>query len=573
MRRKLLISLLGLSLLALLIPAGQRPASRPAAGGGRPLAPAPVQAAGRPLAFEPNAGQASAAARYLARGPGATLVFAAQGVMLQTECGTDQGMGIGGRGSGLRQRRQAPTAPARVPIAFVGARADAALTATDLLPGQVNYLRGPDPAQWHTHLPTYAALTYRDLFAGVDLEYRGQTGRLKGTYTVAPGADPAGIRWRYQGAPVALAADGSLEVTAACGTPGSQAAGGQDLGTGSDRPSKIQNPKSKIVEEPPVAWQAIGETRVPVAVQYTLAADGSVGFAVGAYDPTQPLIIDPTLVYATYLGGSGDERAAAIAVDASGAAYLGGYTTSSDFPLQNPWQPGYGGGAFDAVVVKLAPNGEDLVYATYLGGSGDDGATGLAVDGTGAVYLTGDTTSANFPLQNPWQPALHGSSDSFVLKLAPDGASLVFSTYLGGSNAESGGGLALDSSGAIYITGQTLSTDFPRQNALQPALSGYDDAFVTKLAPDGASLVYSTYLGGSGNDWGSSIAVDSSGAAALTGYTDSRDFPTANAAQPAAGGNYDTFVTRLNAAGSAYVYSTYLGGNGGDDPGGVALDA
>jgi hypothetical protein len=271
------------------------------------------------------------------------------------------------------------------------------------------------------------------------------------------------------------------------------------------------------------------------------------------------------LVYSTYLGGSASDGGSGIAVDFRGNAYVTGSTNSSDFPIQDPLQPAFGGGTprppfgslpSDAFVAKLAPNGTALVYSTYLGGSDYDVGSGIAVDLRGNAYVTGDTSSADFPTRDALQPGFGGGtprppfgspSDAFVAKLAPTGAALVYSTYLGGSDEDSGSGITVDFRGSAYVTGRTSSADFPTRDPLQSALGGgFADAFVAKLSPNGAALVYSTYLGGNDSDRGEAIAVDFRGGAYVTGGTGSADFPTRNALQPAFGGLGDAFVTKLS---------------------------
>ncbi len=296
------------------------------------------------------------------------------------------------------------------------------------------------------------------------------------------------------------------------------------------------------------------------------------------------------LVYSTYLGGSertlvgsGLDTGRGIAVDAAGAAYVTGETSSTNFPTKNPLKATLGTlDPSDAFMTKLTPDGSALVYSTYLGGSGADRGFAIAVDAAGAAYVTGETRSTNFPTKNPFQAALSkgatetSPTDAFVTKIDPSrvgAASLVYSTYLGGTNFDTGRGIAVDAAGAAYVTGYTIARDFPMMNPLQAEFRGCSDAFMTKLTPDGSALVYSTYLGGSGADRGFAIAVDAAGAAYVTGETSSLDFPTANPFQPALGGGTDAFVTKLTPDGSALVYSTYLGGSGVDRGFAIAVDA
>jgi hypothetical protein len=286
------------------------------------------------------------------------------------------------------------------------------------------------------------------------------------------------------------------------------------------------------------------------------------------------------LVYSTYLGGTNFDGGDAIAVDSSGNAYVTGWTASTNFPttagafqtaLASP--VGYGGNAF---VTKLNPTGTAPVYSTYLGGNLVDVAHGIAVDSSGNAYVTGGTRSPNFPTTaGAFQTSLAGFSNAFVTRLNSTGSALVYSTYLGGSNKDEAYGIALDSSADPFVTGETMSSNFPiTPGAFQTALAGSENAFVTKLNPAGTALIYSTYLGGSGQDSAYGIAVDSSGNANVTGPATSSNFPTtAGAFQTSLAGTANAFVTTLNASGSALVYSTYLGGSSADSGYGIALDA
>jgi len=277
------------------------------------------------------------------------------------------------------------------------------------------------------------------------------------------------------------------------------------------------------------------------------------------------------LVYSTYLGGTGSDRCAAIAVDLHGNALVAGTTRSTNFPTANALQPVLGGGIEDAFVTKLDPTGSSLVYSTYLGGSNPDEGTGIAVDLRGNAYITGSTQSVNFPTANAFQENLAGAVNAFVTKLDPSGSAFLYSTYLGGGN-DAGFAIAVDLLGNAYVTGLTASANFPTTfGAFQTVFGGVQDAFVTKLDRTGSALVYSTYLGGSGNDEGHGVAVDLFGNAYLTGRT-TGNFPTADAIQAVhGGGGFDAFVTKLNHDGSALAYSTYLGGSSFDEGRGIAV--
>jgi hypothetical protein len=287
----------------------------------------------------------------------------------------------------------------------------------------------------------------------------------------------------------------------------------------------------------PVAYQQVGGNRQEIAAEYALLDDQKVTFKVGQYDVREPLVIDPVLSYSTYLGGDSGDGGYGLAVDGSGNAYVTGITSSTNFPTASPLQPAIGGSG-DAFVAKLNAAGSALVYSTYLGGNAGDGSEAIAVDASGNAYVTGYTLSTNFPTASPLQAIQGGFHDAFVAKLNTAGSALLYSTYLGGRTTDYGNGIALDASGNAYLTGYTDSTNFPTAHPLQPALGGQigRDAFVAKLNAAGSALLYSTYLGGDVDDLGWEIAVDSSGNAYVIGYTTSPDFPTKRPLQERCGG-------------------------------------
>ncbi len=331
-----------------------------------------------------------------------------------------------------------------------------------------------------------------------------------------------------------------------------------------------------MVEHAPVVYQDGVGGRQAVPGRYELEGNSQVGFAVRAYDPTRPLVIDPVLSYSTYLGGSQDESTGGIAVDSAGNAYVEANTSSTNFPTTaNALQPTKKGNpnVENLVVAKLNASGTALVYSTYLGGSQGDFGEGIAVGSAGNAYITGSTRSPDFPTVHPLQTARPGlgtqglAAEAFVAEVSAGGTALVYSTYLGGSKDDEGNGIAVDGSGNAYVTGDTHSSDFPTTaGAFQTKFGGgssSDNAFVTKVNAGGTALVYSTYLGGSGGDVGIGIAVDAAGNAYETGDTTSSDFPTTNTVQSTPGGG--VFVAKLNASGTALAYSTRLGGSNNSD--------
>ena len=386
------------------------------------------------------------------------------------------------------------------------------------------------------------------------MDYRGTQGKLEYDFVVRPGGDPASIHLQYEGVRNAqVNAGGDLELGTAQGTVRFLA---------------------------PRVYQESQGQKTAVEGRYRLEEGGRVGFELGNYDRTLPVVIDPVLDYSTYWGGSGGDVGMGIALDSNGNAYGTGYTTSADFPVTNAAQTVLGG-AQNAFVDEIDATGTVLLYSTYLGGSGTDQANGIEVDAGGAAYIVGTTNSADFPVTNALRATLsNGYDNAFAAELASGGGALVFSTYLGGSGSAAntsgdyGQALALDSAGAVYLGGYTYSADFPMTNAFQTGLNGIINGFITKLNPQGVGMAYSTYLGGSNQDGCFGIAVDASGNAYITGVATSANFPVTNAAglDAAFGGNQNAFAAEINAGDTALVYSTYLGGSGTDLGNGIAVD-
>jgi uncharacterized protein (TIGR03437 family) len=478
-----------------------------------------------PLSFERNAGQVDAKVHFLARSPSVTVFLTDSEAVLALS-----------REDG---------ASAAVAMELLGARKPKEVAGIDKLPGAMNYLHGNDPKQWRTGVPTFAKVRYRQLYPGIDLIYYGNQGRLEYDFAVAPGADPKTIQLGFRGAAaVKLDADGGLVIA---------------TGTG------------ELRFEKPYVYQEVMGRRRSIEARYVLLANQRAGFSVAEYDRSLPLVIDPVLVYlGTLAAGNGR----GIAIDSTGNAYITGYTSSLNFPIvggltgSNPMSVN----AAEVFVTKVNPAGTAIVYSTLFGGSGADQGIGIAVDNTGAAYIAGSTTSLNFPVVNPAQAAYGGNTDAFVAKLNDSGTALVYSTYLGGSNADSAAGIAVDkTSGRAFVTGVTNSNNFPTQTPYQAAVKGGRDAFITKLDPAGA-LVFSTYLGGTGEDYGQSVAIDESTNVYVTGYTSSTNFPiTTGVVQNSLKGGFNAFVTKLSGSGTALAYSTYLGGTCSDYGYGIAV--
>ena len=584
-----------------------------------PTAKPAVSYAKLPLSFEANQGQTDNRVKFISHGRGYGLFLTGDEAVLTLRSSWSVVRGSWSPRRGIHgllprtpnfgfttpdQRSRVTDNGPRMPdsvvrLQLVGANPSAAVAGEAELPGKANYFIGNDPKQWRTNVPTYGRVKYQGLYPGVDLVYYGnQGGQLEYDFVVAPRADPSSIL---------LAIDGAGRV----GSKQKAVSSGQSRIDSNGDLVVHMNGNDEVRFHKPVVYQeeesgARQGIRSSTAVnrqssidnrqlregRFILDAQNRVHFALGPYDRTRPLVIDPVLFYSTNLAGSSGASGTGIAVDSSGSAYVTGGTDSTDFPISTNALQAYLGGMADCFVAKLNAEGSALVYSTYLGGSKGDSCLGIAVDSCGNAYVTGVTGSEDFPTVNPFQAinkaaaTISGEETAFVAKLNSTGSALVYSTYLGGSYQDLPGGIAVDSSGSAYITGWTLSTDFPTAHpflATCNGCTGGGDAFVTKFDPAGTALVYSTFLGGSVSvfypytDFGSgagSIAVDSSGNAYVTGGTRSTDFPTVNpvqAANHAPGGT--AFVSKFNPAGSALLYSTYLGGSLTDNGAGIAVDS
>jgi hypothetical protein len=441
-----------------------------------------------------------------------------------------------------------PDDPVR--MTFLGTRSDSRLAGERESVARANYFIGKNRASWRTDIEQFARLRVHDAWPGIDLIYYGNAGRPEFDLILKPGTDPHQIRFRLDGATPKLNADGDLVISGVFG---------------------------EIVQHRPVIEQ---EGR-RIDGGFKIDKDGVVGFELGDYDVDREVRIDPSITYSTYLGGGSSDSINAIAVDAAGNAYLAGTTSSFNFPTTpGSVQPVFPG-IYETVafVAKLNPSGSRLIYTTFLGGSGinaGDAANGIAVDSSGNVYVGGTTGSPNFPVTaGAISTTLNGPTDGFITKLNPTGTAIVYSTLLGGSGQETITAIATDSSGSAYVTGSTSSSNFPASTgAAQTILRSANDAFVAKLNPSGTGLLYATYLGGSAEDDAYAIAVDSAGSAYVTGSSASNDFPvTAAAFSRNIGPAPVAFVSKFNATGTAFVFSTFLGGTGGDSGNGIAVDS
>ena len=533
-----------------------------------------------PLEFEQNQGQTDSQVQYLARGDGYTLFLTGNEAVFSLHSGSSasQSATRGAVDLPVRNaaRRSETVSTTIIRMQLKGAQLPAAISASDPLPGKSNYFIGSNPSNWRTGVPHYARVSYHDVYPGVNLAFHGAQRQTEFDFIVTPGADPAPIGFHFTGAG-ALTTDDSGNL-------------------------KISSDAGNILLHKPIAYQTINGVRQPVDAQFVLQAGNKVSFALAPYDRSRELVIDPSVAvtYSTYIGGSGDDEGQGIAIDSSGNAYITGQTASTNFPTKSPYQASCGScssGGANAFVSEINSNGTALVYSTYIGGTtsggtpagpGNDSGNAIAIDSSNSVFVTGATSSTDFPTAGtPFQGSCKSCTststfNSFVLELNSTGSALTYSTYLGGSGSDFGLGIALasDGSGDVLVVGSTSSSNFPTMNPLQAYLTGsVSSGFVTKLNSSGSALAYSTYLGGSTvGDKANAVAVDSSDDAYVTGQTASATFHTTSGAfQTACGGcssgRTSAFVTVINPTGSGYVYSTFLGGSGPDVGAGIAADS
>jgi hypothetical protein len=478
--------------------------------------------------------------------------------------GSNYALHLTAQGADLNLHRANSATPQVLRMRLEGGNTAAVPQAENKLPGTSSYFVGNDPSRWRTGLPAYSRVRYASVYPGIDLAYYGNGQQLEYDFVVAPGSNPGNIRLSFPGAkPLCLDASGGLVIASA---------------------------DAAVAFHKPVVYQTIRGRRRYIPSQFTLASNNEAGFSIGSYDPSQPLVIDPTLAYSTLLGGSNSDKLAAIALDASGNAYLTGTTYSTDYPATP--------GAFNSTntdghgisfVTKLNASGSALVYSTFLGGSGGpsggDSGAAIAVDSNGEAFVAGNTYSSDFPvtkgvLQSTNKATADSANTGFVTKINATGTALIYSTYIGGSISDAITSLAIDSAGDAYLAGYSFSKDYPTSAGAYQTTnnSAPDDGWnevVSKLNPTATALIYSTYLGGS-DEYSSPdnilVAIDKSGDAFVSGIALSTDYPvTKGAFQPknaAKSGYSDMTLTKLNPTATALLYSTYLGGSGGGMYGG-----
>jgi hypothetical protein len=463
-----------------------------------------------PFTFVENQGQADRKVRFIGNGPDFKAWFRNDGVTLQ-------------HGSAVTQ------------VHFENGAGTPGIEAAEPLGATANYIHGNNPAQWQTALPLFSMVHYQGVWPGIEIRFKAEHSRAKAEYVVAPGATADQIRLRFDGVP-AIQSNGSLTVV---------------------------NESGQFQEDRPILFQQAGGRTIPVQGAFRINQDGTVGFTVGAYDPLKSLIIDPTILFSGHYGGYSQSTITALAVNSAYTVIAAGWTIGTDLGSAGAAYRNNSGGV-DAFVAAFSPAGGALLYCTYLGGSGDDRAFGVAVDAANNTYVTGWTSSLNFPVVAPYQAKLKGTRDAFVAKLNASGTALIYSTYLGGTGSDQGNAITLDSTGAAFVVGDTNSVNLTvTAGVFQPRSGGGQDAFVAKISPAGSSLGFLTYFGGSGTEHATAIRRDTSGALFFGGSTWSGDLPTLNPWQSKSGGGQDAFLTKMSADGKTILYSTYFGGSGG----------
>ncbi|HVI07171.1 MAG TPA: SBBP repeat-containing protein, partial [Candidatus Binatia bacterium] len=544
-----------------------------------------------PISFEANSGQTDGRVKFLSRGAGYVLFLTSSGAVMELQApsaeapqpkpaGTGElAMPYTGRGAPGAKGSRGSSRVSVLEMQLARANQSAPIAALDRQQNTSNYFIGNDHSRWRTGVPNFARVRYSQIYPGVDLVFYGNRQQLEYDFIVSAGADPGaiGLRFRNDGkaGAVSVAANGDLVA---------------------------HLPGGDLPFHKPVVYQLDrNRNRQLIDGGYVLRADGEVSFALGAYDHSRELVIDPTIAYATYLGGSKADTGMGVAVDCCGSAFIAGSTLSTDFPTTGPPLQGTNAGGSDVFITKYDALGGTEQYSTYVGGSGNDVATDIVLDDLGDMTVTGYTLSTDFPLELPIQSKFGGGSvtgDAFLFQIASHGTALVYSTYFGGSSDDEGMSLALDSANSVYLVGYTSSTNFPIVPGSFKTSCGLTSAgkcangFVLKVnVPPGqfqqTSLVYSSYLGGSGGlgDSAYGVWVDNTtspapGYAYVVGITGSPNFPVTSGAfdqlcgtDGKCNGTYDGFVSEINPQGKGLVFSTFLGGSAYDYAAGVAVDS
>ena len=433
-----------------------------------------------------------------------------------------------------------------VNMAFKGSK-NSMVRGTIQKSGYYNYFIGNDESKWARKVRLYKEVNMENIYEGVDARLYFEKGRVRYDLIVTENADISQMKMEFEGQ--------------------------EELFVNENGELLIQTSLGTVEHRNIFAYQEIDGKKKEVECMFKIE-NGRVEFKVGNYNTNKPLVIDP-LVYSTFLGGSYHDYGRCIAVDANGCAYVTGYTTSSNYPTKTGAYDDSYNGSYDIFITKLSADGTSLQYSTFIGGSYRDVGYGIEVDENGCAYITGYTQSTNYPTTSGTFDGSHnGNEDSYVTKLSSDGTVLVYSTFLGGGSKDVGLGITVNENGYAFVTGYTASYNYPVTPGAFDVFHDWNwDTFVTKISTDGTSQVYSTFLGGNGEDAGRGIAVDKNGCAYISGWTKSSNFPTTSGAYDESyNGSQDGFATKISTNGNALVYSTYLGGNNTEKPYDIALD-
>ena len=501
-----------------------------------------------PWSFEENHGQTNPKVKFLSRAKGYTAFLTSKGFVLGLHPARTAKSGASS------QRGEKTQSRTTLELTLIDSAENPKVVGENPQTAKVNYFIGNDPGKWVRNVPTYGRIRYKNVYPGIDLIYYGNRRQLEYDFAISPHADPNSIEFEIKGArQISVDQTGNLVLT-------------------------IGTEELRLLR--PGVYQEMNGHRQPLQAQYVIRGGSRVGFQVAKFNRARPLVIDPTLLFSSYLGGSGDDIPSGIAADSNGNVYLCGYTDSADFP--GATMGSFPAGSDHVFVAKLDASGSNLIYADYIGGNSQDYGYALALDSANEVYVTGSTASSDFPTINPYQGIYPGSFNAFLTKLSSDGSQLLYSTYLGGNGSDVPSKVAIDSASNVLLAGTTSSTNFPVLNAYQSTASPNQGGlygtygFLTKFSPDGSSLAFSTYLGGSSNDplncggtqcWIpptttlNGMTLDASGNAYLAGITNTNDFPTTSGAYLTANSTTQNstvgFLSKISSVG-ALRYSTYF---------------
>ncbi|MFC1731113.1 SUMF1/EgtB/PvdO family nonheme iron enzyme [candidate division KSB1 bacterium] len=502
-----------------------------------------------PLAFTKNSGQLDSRVKFTTRGNGATMFFTPEGTTFLLSSETDKSRVR----SSVEESDESDKSPERkyeyfsLKKHFVNSNPDPEIFGEERLPWETNSFIGNDPSKWRTNIPNHAKVRLENIYEGIDLVYYGNQSNIKYDFVVQPGADVGQILLKYD-----------FGITDDCG-----------LSVNEKDELEVHTPLGDLIERKPYCYQIINGNEIEVEAFYKIddINENSFHFSIPSYNTDYPLIIDPELAYSTFLGGTGDDYGQVITADNSGNAYVTRYSPSADFPTTTGAYDESQNGGWDVYVTKLNASGNSLVFSTFVGGNANDDCYGITLDNDANVYITGNTSSTDFPTTTGAYRESYVEG-VFVTKLNASGNALVYSTFIGEGR---GTGIAVDGSGNAYISGVTTYSVFPTTSgAFDESYNGDDDVFVVKLNPSGSSLIYSTFLGGTGRDIGNDIAIDASGNAYVTGIAGSTEFATtAGAFDESHNGGYNVYVTKLNSSGSGLAFSTFLGEGWGT---GISVD-